>query len=153
MSSPWLAVHSLLRWVVLLDVGLCVAMSAMALKSLPEWRPGHKMLTMAAMIAADLQLLIGALVWQQSAVVQAGRADMAAAMKDPVMRFYTVEHAAMMILAAAALHVGYAKAKRASDGAAAHKAVVMGYGLALVIMIAAVPWPFRAAIGRALLPM
>ena len=149
MQDLLLPLHSLLRWVALLDVAAAAILCAVALRSLPEWRPVHKVAALVGVIAMDLQLVIGAALWLRSPLVQVARANMGAAMKEPVLRFYAVEHAAMMVLAVIAVHVGYAMAKRAADGAKAHKAVAVGYGLAVVLLLAGIPWPMRAGIGRA----
>lgn len=148
MFAGLLFVHSLLRYVVLADVALATVLSALALRSLPEWRPLHKIVTVAAIIAVDLQLLLGVALWFRSPVVTAARTDMGAAMKAPMLRFFTVEHGFMMLVAVIAIHVGYGMAKRAADGARAHKAVAIGFGLGLVLMVAAIPWPMRAQLAR-----
>jgi hypothetical protein len=48
--------------------------------------------------------------------------------------------------------VGKIKSKRAASDTAGHKAVATYYGITLLIILAAMPWPFRADIGRPLLP-
>ncbi len=148
MQDFLLPLHSFLRWVAFGDVFAAALMCAVALRTLPEWRPVHKIVAVVGLVAMDVQLLVGGALWLKSPLVQAARANMGAAMKEPVLRFFAVEHAAMMVLALVAVHVGYAKAKRAADGAAAHKAVAIGYGLAVLVMLAAIPWPMRAAIAR-----
>jgi len=61
-----------------------------------------------------------------------------------------VEHPTQMIIATALAHVGFAKAKRAADAPAAWQAQFTFGAIALLVMLAAIPWPFRA-IGRTLL--
>ncbi|MBM4342380.1 MAG: hypothetical protein FJ100_03265 [Deltaproteobacteria bacterium] len=148
MQDFLLPLHSLLRWVALGDVAAAALLCALALRSLPEWRPIHKITALVGLIAMDLQLLVGGALWLRSPLVQAARADMGAAMKEPVLRFFAVEHAAMMLLAVVAVHIGYARAKRAADGAQAHKAVAIGYGLAVILLLAGIPWPMRAGVAR-----
>ncbi len=153
MQDFLLPLHSLLRWVAFADVFAAALLCAVALRTLPEWRPVHKITALMALIAMDLQLLVGGALWLKSPLVQVARANMGAAMKEPALRFFAVEHAAMMILALVAVHIGYARAKRAADGAAAHKAVAIGYGLAFLLLLAGIPWPFRGAVARPWLTM
>ena len=82
--------------------------------------------------------------------VKAGMGDV---MKNPVDRFFTVEHAGMMILAWILVHVGRSSVKRAPNDAAKHKKMLIFFGLAFLIIIASIPWPFRAEIARPWLRM
>ncbi len=152
MLATLQTLHSIVRWVVLPDLLVALVLCAVALRSAGAWSPVHKITAIAGLAATDLQWVLGAILWAQSPMVLAARADMGTAMRDPVLRFFAVEHPTMMVLAVIAVHVGYAKAKRAVDGAAAHKAILIGYGLGLLLMVAAVPWPFRGLVGRPLLP-
>ena len=152
MESMLGTMHSVVRWLVLVELLSAVLFCAVAWRTVAAWSPVHKIVAVMALVLTDIQLLIGGTLWWRSPLVLAARADMAAAMKDAPMRFFAVEHPAMMLLAVIAVHVGYAKAKRAVDAAAAHKAVVIGYGAGVLLMLAAVPWPFRALVGRPLSP-
>jgi len=64
-------------------------------------------------------------------------------MKDSIARFYAVEHTAMMILAVILITIGYSKSKKADTVAGKHKSIALFYSIALVIILAAIPWPFR----------
>ncbi len=64
-------------------------------------------------------------------------------MESSVLRFYTVEHITMMILAIALITFGFSSAKRMEASLAKHKRVAITYGIGLLIMIASIPWPFR----------
>lgn len=153
MAAMLLVVHSLLRWVVLL------AHLGRAGKGLAGWFGGGKWggadkgLGLAALISTDLQLLVGlGLYFGLSPAVKAGMADPGAAMKDPVLRFWLVEHATTMILAVVVAHIGHVLAKRAKTDAARFKAAAIGSIVVLVLLAAGIPWPFREGIGRALFP-
>lgn len=64
-------------------------------------------------------------------------------MKISAIRFLTVEHPLMMLVAIALITIGYSKAKRVVD-ADKHKTIVIYYGIALVFIIAAIPWHLLA---------
>jgi len=72
-------------------------------------------------------------------------------MKDSFQRFFTIEHSLMMLLAWILVHVGRTSAKRAATDAAKHKKMLLFFGLALLLILAAIPWPFRTEIARPLL--
>jgi hypothetical protein len=64
--------------------------------------------------------------------------NMGGAMKNGAWRFWTVEHPAAMILAVVFAHIG-----RPGRGAAPDdRRALIWYGLALVAILAAMPWPF-----------
>jgi hypothetical protein len=77
---------------------------------------------------------------------------MANVMKDAIGRFFAVEHTIGMILALVLVHIAYASSKKNSSDLAKHKKMFWFNCIALIIMLASIPWPFRAAIGRAWFP-
>jgi putative Ca2+/H+ antiporter (TMEM165/GDT1 family) len=66
--------------------------------------------------------------------------DFGAAMKDSGIRFYAVEHFSMMFIAVVLVHIGRAKSKKAKTDLAKFKTATIFYLLALVIILAAIPW-------------
>lgn len=145
----FLMLHSVLRWLVLFG-GL--AATVLALKA---WRGQPSSLTkrvnLVYLIAMDLQFLIGALVWLQSPLVAQARENMGLAMRDPQMRFFTIEHPTFMLLALGAMHAGYGIAKRAGGDLTKHRNAYFAFAASLALVLAAIPWPFRI-VGRPLLP-
>jgi len=69
-------------------------------------------------------------------------------MKDANNRFFTMEHELLMIIAWILVHVGRVSVKRAATPAAKHKRTLLFFGVAIILVLAAVPWPFREAIAR-----
>jgi hypothetical protein len=71
-----------------------------------------------AMMALDVQMLLGLLLYLAvSPNMQPILADFGAAMKDPTLRFWAVEHLATMFAAIAIAHVGRALARQAATPA------------------------------------
>ena len=72
---------------------------------------------------------------------------------DVSVRFFVMEHGFMMILAWILVHVGRVAVKKAGTDAAKHKRMLIYFGLALLLILVSIPWPFRqAGIGRELIP-
>jgi hypothetical protein len=69
-------------------------------------------------------------------------------MKDATARFWTVEHISSMILAIVLITIGHIRLKK---GAKASTTATF-YLIALLLILSAMPWPFRAGIGRPWLP-
>jgi len=141
--------HSFLRWALLLLMVVSIVKAAMSLSGENPYTPNDRKRTLFTMIAAHLQLVIGIVLYMTSGVVQAGRSNMAAAMKDAALRFWTVEHITMMIMAIVFITIGNIRSKKMDTDAGKYKQILIWFGLALLVIVAAMPWPFRAdGIGR-----
>ncbi len=90
------------------------------------------------MIMAHFQLLIGIALYFTSPKVVFS----ASSMKDAVLRFFLVEHPAMMILAIILITIGYVKANKAEDDLKKSRLLMIFFTSALILILAAIPWPF-----------
>lgn len=132
--------HSGLRWVVLL---LLVAAIVWAFQAWKGGRSSASKLPFYAMTAMNVQFLLGlALYIFLSPYVRFE----AGVMKDPLLRFYTVEHITMMVIAIALVSVGYSRAKKAASDAGKGKTIFIFYLIGLIVILAAIPWPFRSGL-------
>jgi hypothetical protein len=148
-----LVVHSLLRWMVLV---LAVAVVVRALSGARGERPfealDHK-LGAAFLGSVHLQVALGLLLnLGLSPITQSAYAQMGVAMKDKVLRFWAVEHLTMGLLVAVIVTVTRVRSKRAERDAQKHQRALAGYGVALLVILAMIPWPFRKQIGRGFVP-
>lgn len=148
-----LAIHSLLRWAVLL-FGLWAVLSALsAVLSKREYRSSDNKINLFFMISCDIQLLMGLILYFTGMWFEKLKTGMGDVMKDPAERFFAVEHALMMIIAWLIVHVGRTMVKRADTDGQKHKRTLIYFGIALVIILAMIPWPFRQpGIARQLFP-
>lgn len=95
-----------------------------------------------------LQLLLGLLLLFISPLAQAAFSDMGAAMKVRPLRFFAIEHTTMMVVAFVLAQIGSVRARKALDAARAARVSLIFGGLSLLLMLAAVPWPFMGEIAR-----
>ena len=145
-----LVIHNILRWAILL-FGLWTLLNAISgLMGKRPYTANDNRSNLFFMICCDIQLLLGLLLYFSNSWFDHLKSGMANTMKDPLQRFFTVEHTTMMILAWILVHVGRTSVKRAATDAAKHKKMLLFFGLALLLILAAIPWPFRADIGRPL---
>lgn len=139
--------HNLLRWAVLLT-GLWTVINAITgVIGKRTFNGSDNKSNLFFMISCDIQLLLGLLLFFGNHWA-AQFSNMAVAMKDKNLRFFTVEHTVMMLLAWVLVHVGRAQVKKAGTDAAKHKKMLVFFGIALVLILASIPWPFREIIGR-----
>ncbi len=127
--------HSGLRWVVLVLLILAVV------SAYRSWKGGAagSRLPLYAMAAAHVQLLLGLWLYFISPYVKFSEGFM----KDPMLRFYSVEHLSLMLLAIFTITIGYSRAKRKAADAARGRTTFMYYVIALLLILLAIPWPFR----------
>ena len=138
MSTTVLLIHSWLRWVALI-AGVGATLSAMIDRGdgsrAERWG-------LALMMSLDLQMLIGLLLYfALSPFTAVAMQDFGAAMKDPGLRFFAVEHVTMMLAAVILVHVGRVLARNAGSPAARRTRMFVCFGLATILMIVAIPWP------------
>lgn len=142
MNSPFynilVSAHSGLRWLLLIALVIAVFQSFSKRGKFGEIKETKSVLI--TLILTHLQLLAGLLLYFISGKVQFGGNTMS----NSVIRFFTVEHSLMMIIAVVLITVGYSKAKKAPKP---FKIVFNFYLLALILILVAIPWPFRTALG------
>jgi hypothetical protein len=142
MQTGLLHLHNLLRWIIL--IFLLIALIQAFTKN-----AGVKKTSLWLLITAHITLLIGLYQYFTAAVgynlIKLN--GFAAVMKDSAMRFWAVEHITGMIIAIVLITIARGKAKRGGYTAAG-----ILYLVALLLILAVVPWPFREGIARPWFP-
>ena len=145
-----LVLHNLLRWAVLL-FGVWTVMNAITgVINNRAFTNNDNKSNLFFMISCDIQLLLGLSLFFSNAWFDKVKAGMGAVMKNSYDRFFTVEHAGIMIIAWILVHVGRTSVKKASTDASKHKKMLAFFGIALLLILVSIPWPFRADIARPL---
>lgn len=142
MYDAALTLHALLRWVVVLTGLLAVARAFAGWNGKRPWTAADNRAGLWFTIALDLQLLAG--LWLHLAVsplTQAAMENIAAAMRDPGLRFWFVEHPFGMAIALVLAHVGRVRIRKAADDASRHKVAAILFALAMVVILLLSPWP------------
>jgi hypothetical protein len=86
---------------------------------------------------AHLQLLLGSIQYFfTSAYTRTAFADMGAAMKNEWLRYFAVEHIAMMTLAVACIQVGRTLSKKAAADHAKHRKLAIWTSVAVLLIVA-----------------
>jgi hypothetical protein len=142
MYTTVLAIHSWVRWIAL------IAAVGTTLAALRGRVDGSDSVAdrwgMVAMMALDVQLLLGLLLYfVLSPNMRAILDNFGGAMKDPALRFWAVEHTASMFAAIALAHVGRVLARKATTPAAKRTRLLICFGLATLLIIIGMPWPGR----------
>jgi membrane protein DedA with SNARE-associated domain len=133
--------HSGLRWVALALI-LWAIFNAFTSK---EFNKREKLVNLFSMVSLHTQLVLGILLYNISPKVNFSEGWM----KIPLFRFYGLEHFAGMLIAVVLITIGYSKSKRAKTAAEKFKPIKIFYLIGLIIILASIPWPFRANLGGA----
>ena len=150
MSAALLVAHSWLRWVVLLLGVLAVVRAVVRRSSGRRWQAGDAAPGLWYSRALDVQVLVGLLLYFGfSPLLTAAGQDFGRAMATPAIRFWLVEHLAGMLAALALGHVGTARVRKATTDAQRFGRAALFYGLSLLAVVLASPWP-GLAYGRPL---
>jgi hypothetical protein len=105
------------------------------------WKRWDNLLGISVTLLMDLQLITGlTLYFFLSPITKTALSNFGAAMKDPDLRFYAVEHFSMMIIAVILIHIGRAKSKSATTDMGKFRTASIFYMIALMVIFAAIPW-------------
>lgn len=152
MYTGLLHLHNLLRWVILILLVVNIVRHFTAANK--PFTATDKKLGLFLMIAAHTTLLLGIYQWFAGSwgFQNIQNLGMAVVMKDRVYRFWAVEHLTGTLIGIVLITLGKGVAKKNFSDAVKHKRSAILYLLALVIILAVVPWPFREAIARPWFP-
>jgi len=147
-----LFLHSLNRWVVVLGALwlILAALSSLKRTSSAETSP-VRVPWRVYMGGLHLQFVLGLILLFVSPLALAAWGDLGAAMKVRPLRFFAIEHTAMMLLAVVVAQMGAVRARTARDAARAASTTLAFAGLSLLVILVAIPWPFLGQVARPLL--
>lgn len=142
MYSLSLILHSWLRWGALL-AGLLAAITLVTAKpSRPGEASSGERWNLFFLIALDVQLLLGLLLYFVVSPYMASiRANFGESMRIGQLRFWAVEHITMMLAAVVALHVARVLARKAPNPGSRRRRLLIGVSIALLAILAGTPWP------------
>jgi hypothetical protein len=141
MYSAALFIHSWIRWAVVLAGLYAVVRAALGTSRRSPWTPADDRAGFWFVTVLDLQMVVGlVLYFLLSPLTAAALHNFGGAMKDPILRFWAVEHVVGMIIGIALAHIGRARARK-TDSLRRHRVAAIFFGLALVVILASIPWP------------
>lgn len=142
-----LILHDLTRWLILVS-GLLVTF--LALKGYLAKTSFGKVTNLSGlifMIFMDIQIIFGLLLYFNNGWFEKLK-HLNVYIKDTNQRFFTLEHWLFMLIAWILVHAGRNAVKSAKDPVAKNKKSLIYFGIAILLILIAIPWPFRAELGR-----
>lgn len=137
-----LTIHSWLRWATLaLAVGATLNAGLRRDPDVTALMPGRHW-DRYFMLALDLQVLFGlALYFGLSPYTSQAFANFGAAMRNPALRFWAIQHIGAMAAAVLLVRIGRALAGAATSGPARRRSRLVFFALTTLAIVTGIPWP------------
>ena len=154
LDTGMLHLHNFLRWVILILLLVALAKSISGMSGNKPYTSGDRKLGAFLMISCHIMLLIGIyqLLAGRYGILTASLPEGTSFMKDKFYRFFWLEHPLMMFIAIILITIGRGSFRKPIPDRAKHKRSFWFYFIALILILAAVPWPFREIVARPLFP-
>jgi hypothetical protein len=142
MYSLFLLLHSFTRWLLLVSLLYATGRGVAGwIARRPFTRHDNLMRHLTATIA-QVQLVIGYVLYFRSPLTAYFREHAKDAALPFEFRFFGWIHVLLMTVAVILLTIGSAAAKRQTTDAAKYRTMTIWFVLALLLIFAAIPWPF-----------
>ncbi|MGH2643549.1 MAG: hypothetical protein ACRDE2_06355 [Chitinophagaceae bacterium] len=144
-----LILHSWLRWVVIITAIWAIIRAISGLSNRNKiYNSADNKSSLFFMISMDLQFLIGILLYFIGGWAKNWTGgQIATVMQSSSLRFFTVEHEVMMILAWIIVHIGRSVVKRSRTDRTKFSKSLVYFLVAFILILIATPWPFRTGLG------
>jgi hypothetical protein len=142
MYTSVLLVHSWVRWAVILCALWAIWRAVAGATGGRRWLPADDRAGQLFTAALDAQVVLGLLLYfALSPITWEAMRDFGGAMKISGTRFYAVEHVFGVVVGLLLAHRGRSRVRSMSDPARKHRVAAIFFILALVAILAAIPWP------------
>ncbi len=136
-----LAVHSILRWIVLFLMILALVRAFWGWFGKRDWTSTDRRVGIYYSVSLDIELLLGLILYfLLSPITKSALSNFRTAMSIPDLRFFALEHTLYMILALILAHVGVVTANRASESVGKHRRQAIWFSLSLIAILLGMPW-------------
>lgn len=140
MLNIVLALHNVLRWVVMGTAVWALIRAYRGWAANSEWLPADTTAGRFLTISFDIQLLVGLLLGALSPLIRAAVQDPSAIGGSEVIRYFASEHIPPMVVAVVLVHVTSVLSRRGRTGPQRHRRAALGYSLAMLLVLVAIPW-------------
>ncbi len=134
-------IHSYWAYLVLIVLILAVVNAILGLTSKKKFEAKDLRISLFALIASHIQLIIGFISYYMSSFYETMRGiGMGEVMKNSELRKLLVEHPLMMIISIILITIGFSKHKKKTTDLAKFKTISIFYTIALIIILGMIPW-------------
>ncbi|QKZ13578.1 hypothetical protein [Spirosoma sp. KUDC1026] len=148
MYSILLVLHSYWRWMVLLSLVYGIYRGVRGFSGSVPFTKFDNLLRHTTATIAHVQLILGYLLYFNSPLVSYFRSHYTEASKNATVQFFGLTHVLLMTVAIVLITIGSSAAKRQPTDQAKFRTMTIWFALALLVIFAAIPWPFSPLANR-----
>jgi len=145
LNQLLLTLHNLTRWALIIMAVIVLFQALQGWLNKKTYTVKNKKLAAIYSGFFDLQILLGVILFfsrgWSSALMNGGSEVMSTA----TVRFFAVEHWMLMLLAVIIMHIGSSKVKKSETDLKKFRLTFIWFGVSLLLVLAAIPWPGMAA--------
>lgn len=148
MYTVLLFLHSIVRWLVLISLLYAVYRALRGYSARKPFSGADNAARHWTATFAHIQLLVGITLYTQSPVIKYFWKNFKTAVQQKDMAFFGLAHLLLMLTAIVLLTIGSAMAKRKSTDREKFRTMLIWFSIALLLILAAIPWPFSPFASR-----
>lgn len=142
MYPEALALHSLVRWLVLISLLFGVYRGFKGWFGNYPFSPFDNGVRKWTAIIAQIQLVIGITLYSISPLVRYFLHHFKTALPEREVRFFGMEHAVVMVSAIVVITIGSIKSRRKKTSREKYKTMAIWYSIGLLMILSSMPLPF-----------
>lgn len=141
MYPIFLAIHNIVRWVILIAGAVAIIRAFMGWFGNRDWTETDRRAGLLFTISIDIQVLVGLILYVfLSPITKAAFRAFGDIMGDAGLRYFTIEHVFYMLLALVFAHLGSILPRRVDDALQKHRRAAIWFTLAFLLVLAGIPW-------------
>ena len=148
MYSTVLALHSLVRWLVLISLLFSIFLAYKGWFTKKNFSRFDNSVRHWTATIAHIQLVLGLWLYFISPIINYFLHHYKEAVHEREIRFFGMEHSVMMLTAIVIITIGSAKAKRKLTDKEKFKTMAIWFTVALLIILISIPWAFSSFASR-----
>ncbi len=148
MYAFLLALHSLVRWLVLASLLFVLYRSYTGWLLNRTYSRTDNYARVIISTVAHIQLVIGVWLYLISPIVHYFLHNFGIAVHERAIRFFGMEHITMMIIAITLIITGAARTKRKKTDKEKFRTMAIWFTIALLLILSSIPWSFSPLVSR-----
>ena len=142
-------IHSVLRWIFLAFLLYSLVKASIGLIKRRRFTKVDNIIRSTVSALSHTQLLVGFMLYFKSPFALHFLKNTSEAMHMKDSLFFGLIHSVAMLISVVLITIGASKAKHEVDDIQKHRVILFWFGISLVIILLAIPWPFGPYVRRA----
>jgi uncharacterized membrane protein len=148
MFPTLLAIHSLLRWLILLSIVYSIFLAFRGWLKNRRFTNYDNWIRIITVSFVHIQLIIGIWLYFISPIVAYFLKNFSESLHQTQLRFFGMEHITMMLIGISLVTIGSSIARRKKNDKEKFKAIAIWYSIAFVVIFTSIPWAFSPFTAR-----